>query len=69
MLLSEFYVVVSKRQQTNKYERYGQALFNALDQIRPDLAARIVATDLDPFYRSDSKGMDSALANWLWENW
>ncbi len=30
--------------------RYGQALFNLLTDVRPDLAEEIRGTDKDPFY-------------------
>lgn len=33
--------------------RYGQAAFNVLDAVRPELAKQVVATDLDPFYIED----------------
>jgi hypothetical protein len=36
-------------------ERYGQAMFNHLVDIRPDLAAMIRGTDYDPFYVQDLK--------------
>jgi len=31
-------------------ERVGQALYNELCDVRPDLAARMRGTDMDPFY-------------------
>lgn len=30
--------------------RYGQAMFNHLESVRPDLAQHIRGTDTDPFY-------------------
>lgn len=30
--------------------RWGQAIFNAAHEIRPDLAGPLAATDLDPFH-------------------
>lgn len=33
-----------------KGERPGQALFNALCEVRPDIAERIRGTDADPFH-------------------
>lgn len=35
--------------------RYGQALFNALAQHRPDIAESLRGTRLDPFYREMSE--------------
>lgn len=34
-------------------ERYGQAMFNHLYEVRPDLSEQIRATDADPFYVSE----------------
>jgi hypothetical protein len=31
-------------------QRYGQALFNYLLDVRPDLAEKVRGTDSDPFY-------------------
>ena len=39
----------------NTKERHGQALFNALAHQRPDLAAAVGGTDLDPFYDRDGE--------------
>ncbi len=36
----------------NTGERYGQAMFNHLLTVRPDLAAIVRGTDKDPFYVS-----------------
>lgn len=33
--------------------RAGQAAFNVLGLVRPDLAERVRGTELDPFYRDD----------------
>lgn len=47
---------------SNKYledtdQRKGQAYFNALHKVRPDLADHIQGTKIDPFY---SKAFDNA---------
>ncbi len=39
---------VSKLRKTG--QRKGQAMFNALYEMRPDLAEVIVGDDIDPFY-------------------
>lgn len=36
-------------------ERYCQAMFNHLHEVRPDLSVRIEATDKDPFYAPSPK--------------
>lgn len=41
--------------------RRGQAWFNALHELRPDLANEIRGTDIDPFY-NDNKLPDA----WEW---
>jgi hypothetical protein len=37
----------------NKEWRAGQALFNAISLVAPELANEIRGTELDPFYRND----------------
>lgn len=34
-------------------QRAGQAAFNVLHALRPDLSEQVRATDLDPFYQDD----------------
>ena len=46
--------------------RAGQALFNVLHRIRPDLSERVRATKLDPFNR-DTR--NPAFLNFVKENW
>lgn len=46
--LSKFYMDGMTRARTNR-ERYGQACFNHLAEIRPDLSEQIRGTDKDPF--------------------
>jgi len=46
----------------HKDYRAGQALFNAIHLVRPDLANKIRATGLDPFYNNDRIG---ECATWL----
>ena len=35
--------------------RYGQALFNALTKIRPQLAEKVRGSRIDPFYRESGE--------------
>ncbi len=44
----EFVRAVAKRA-ANGHERPGQALFNVLDEVYPDIADRMRGTSLDPF--------------------
>lgn len=46
--------------------RKGQTLFNALENVRPDLSVKVRTTDLDPFYRDDRI---PAFTDWLYANW
>lgn len=52
MTLEEFYIAASDRKQRTG-ERYGQALFNLLAEVRPDLADLIRSTDKDPYFCED----------------
>ena len=54
----------------NKYPQYrwGQALYNALRILRPELAANICATEADPFYdNSKEDEFWTALAVMTWD--
>lgn len=47
-------------------QRYGQALFNYLFEVRPDLSERVRGSKLDPFYqdRIAWKFLAWVVANW-----
>jgi hypothetical protein len=47
--LHEFYEDAKSRAESTD-ERFGQALFNLLHTVRPDLSEQIRGTDKDPFY-------------------
>lgn len=49
-----------------KHQRPGQWAYNLLDELRPDLGQRVVATDLDPFHIS---GRLSEFLSWVEEHW
>lgn len=49
--LHQFYADVALREWALK-ERRGQAMFNHLLKVRPELAEAVRATDMDPFYES-----------------
>ena len=46
--LHKFYIDAIKR--ARNVERYGQAIFNHLWEVRPDLSEKVRRTDKDPFY-------------------
>lgn len=66
MTIDDFTAVVAGYIHLNPNQRYGQALFNALHQERPDLSERIRATPLDPFYLDE---LISHTWDWILENW
>lgn len=49
--------------------RYGQALFNALSNVRPQLAEEIRGTPLDPFHVNEMKDVPDELFEMLEERW
>ena len=58
---------------SNPNQRTGQALFNAVANVRPELANKLQDSGVDPFYLEDNdpeyfSKMANALA-WLAENW
>jgi hypothetical protein len=50
MSLHQFYVGVIAYKSANPFQRYGQAMFNHLVTVRPDLAEMVRGTNCDPFY-------------------
>lgn len=49
--------------------RYGQRAFNLLHQYRPDLAVKVVGTDIDPFYASRYDDRVSNFFAFVMDNW
>jgi hypothetical protein len=50
MTVDEFYELARLARIACPHWRYGQALFNILLDVRPDLAEQVRGTDKDPFY-------------------
>lgn len=54
-------------------QRAGQAMFNVLERMRPDLAEKVRGTDFDPFYASslewEGRSKVDAFRKWLRDNW
>jgi len=50
MSLHQFYVGVKEYKSANVFQRYGQAMFNYLRIVRPELAEMVRGTNCDPFY-------------------
>ena len=65
---NEFLGRVEKIQKQYKW-RYGQALFNGLLDLRPDLAEEIRGTPLDPFNKKAKKDVPADLFAMLEERW
>lgn len=69
MNLHQFYMGVWTRARTQRW-RVGQALFNNLLDVRPDLAEQIRGTDKDPFYAESSmEPRYNAAIKFVEENW
>lgn len=67
--LFDFYLAVHRRTE-NTEERLGQATFNHLWALRPELASAIQGTRLDPFYVDDvNEPRWSEFITWLEANW
>lgn len=62
----QFFAGIASRKEKHPSERKGQAGFNHLSSVRPDLAEDIRGTDRDPFY--DDKKWDQ-FVQFLRENW
>ena len=64
----EFCIRVSRAWQSpviQMSQRYGQLYFNMLHELRPDVANKIRATPLDPFFYDDvSLETESAVINY-----
>lgn len=53
MTFTEFIMNSATYFEKNKKEqRYGQALYNYLAKVRPDIAGEIMGTSVDPFHRT-----------------
>lgn len=55
MRLDEFFEALKTRAATSPHERPGQALFNLLLEVRPDIAEVMRATPSDPFWEHGTK--------------
>lgn len=68
--LHKFYFDAIVRARTNR-ERYGQAMFNHLCTVRPDLSELVRGTEHDPFHVSSlsdprwDKFVEFIEANWF----
>lgn len=53
MNIGQFFAYAIRYAADNPSQRRGQAFFNALYQVRPEIANAIRGTTLDPFYRDE----------------
>lgn len=49
-------------------ERFGQAAFNHLALVRPDLSEKVRGTDMDPYY-SENGGRWNKFVQFIETNW
>lgn len=66
LTVDEFIVIVGRIYQENPSWRYGQAFFNCLNSIRPQLAETIRGTRLDPFHKDEvnNETWKFIISNW-----
>lgn len=57
------YLTAVERCVDETHWRYGQALFNVLHDVRPDISEKVRATGLDPFYARSRD--DAVIRNFL----
>lgn len=72
LTLQEFHMKVVDYILINaEWTRVGQAMWNCLDEFRPDLAERIHGTDLDVFYANKNRDDPRLLAHneWIAKHW
>lgn len=54
----------------NTRERYGQAMFNHLCEVKPDLAEKVRNTNMDPFYcASPMEAKFNCFIEFIESNW
>jgi hypothetical protein len=46
--------------------RFGQAVYNKLNEIRPDIANKIIGTQLDPYYKTS---VETNVWEFIRKNW
>jgi hypothetical protein len=53
MTLNELIAYTARYRREHPEQRIGQAAFNAVCKVEPEVANLVRATDLDPFYRDE----------------
>ncbi len=69
LTLEQFWLAVAGRQVANPNERHGQAAFNHLFAVRPDLSEQVRGTPMDPFYRDSNHPGWERFVVFLEKNW
>ena len=66
MSFDQFVELFNSRVQPS-WSRMGQHAFNTLHEVAPELANKVRATDVDPFYRDDriNKFWQFVAENWV----
>lgn len=66
MLIQEFWNEVNVYISIHPQQRLGQAIYNCLADIKPELAQKITSTEVDAFYDSTKV---PAMSDFIQENW
>lgn len=62
-----FVLEATKYYDSNKADyRLGQAVYNRLNEVRPDIAKKLMGTDLDPYYE---KAVTVPTWEFIHQNW
>lgn len=64
--IEDFFVYIGRLRTMWPEWRSGQTWYNALDRARPELAHRIIGSELDPFHNDKNI---AGLRAWLKMNW
>jgi len=67
MTFRQYFEQANRRFLARPGERLGQAYFNALQDVRPDLAAKVRANGLDPFYEDERLSAFLSYLSKVWE--
>jgi hypothetical protein len=73
MTYFEYLAEVTRAYGVHPSWRWGQALFNVLEMVRPELASLVRGSEIDPYFvtaqNDDYRERVIRFYNFLWENW
>ena len=67
--MATYFDMVDGHQRANPYERVGQAYFNVLAEVRPDIASRVRASAFDPFFKRSVKEISPRFFEFIAKEW